>query len=265
MGERSRLDSLRRLKNALPRGLPIALRACLVLLAVSCTSGSQGSADDDRSRNTELKPVYAALGASETAGIGSDNPPTQAWPQVLQANALPDFRIVNLGISGATVDDALLRQLPEVQRVEPEVVTVWLNVNDLLRGVGPSAYGRALTKLLREVRALDPAQLLVANTPPLDNLPALRECASNSSDEGVLCFLFEGLPPPREIKALVTRYNAAIEEAVARAGATLVDLHSAGLEARREGEELELISGDGFHPSAAGHRAIAEAFEAQLR
>ncbi|MGH2779408.1 MAG: SGNH/GDSL hydrolase family protein [Actinomycetota bacterium] len=245
-------------------GAALYLAVAGIALAAACTSGTQGSANDDRSRTAAPRPVYAAMGASETAGIGTDDPPTQAWPQVLHADALPEFRIVNLGISGATVEDAMLRQLPEVQRVEPEVVTVWLNVNDLLRGVSPSDYGRALTQLLNELQELGPAQVLVANTPPLDNLPALRDCAPNSSDEGVLCFLFEGLPPPREIKALATQYNEVIEAAVSRAGLTLVDLHAAGLEARREGEELELISGDGFHPSSEGHRAIAEVFAAEL-
>ncbi|MGH2826454.1 MAG: SGNH/GDSL hydrolase family protein [Actinomycetota bacterium] len=259
------MDSLGHVIFDSRRGLRVLLAvACLSLLAAACATGTEGSAEGSRSRTIESQPVYAAIGASETAGVGSDDPPTQAWPEVLQADALPEFRIVNLGISGATVEDALLRQLPEVRRVEPEVVTVWLNVNDLLRGVSPSDYGRALTKLLNELQALDPAQVLVANTPPLHNLPALRNCASNSSDEGVLCFLFEGLPPPREIRFLVTRYNEVIDAAVSRAGFTLVDLHSAGLEARQEGEELELISGDGFHPSTAGHRAIAEVFAAEL-
>lgn len=247
------------------RGLRVLLAvACLSLPAVACATGTEGSAHDDRSRTASPQPVYAAMGASETAGIGSDDPPTQAWPQILHADALPGFRTLNLGISGATVEDALARQLPEVQRVEPEVVTVWLNVNDLLRGVSPGDYERALTQLLNELQTSDPAQVLVANTPPLDNLPALRDCASNSSEEGVLCFLFEGVPPPREINVLVTRYNEVIEAAVSRAGFTLVDLHTAGLEARREGEDLELISGDGFHPSTAGHRAIAEVFAAEL-
>ena len=238
--------------------------AGLALLAGGCSSGTERSAGDDPSRTAAPKPVYAAIGASETAGIGSDDPPTQAWPQVLHGEALPEFRIVNLGISGATVEDALIRQLPEVQRVEPEVVTVWLNVNDLLRGVTPNEYERDLTKLLKELQNLNPEQVLVANAPPLDNLPALRACAPNSSDGGGLCFLFEGLPPPLELRALVTRYNTATERATMRTSATLVDLHATALEARREGEELDLISGDGFHPSTEGHAAIAEAFAAEL-
>lgn len=247
-----------------PRLRVFLVIAFIALLLVACTSGTQESANDDRSGAAEPRPVYAAIGASETAGIGSGDPSTQAWPQVLHAEAFPEFRIVNLGISGATVENALVRQLPEVQRLQPEVVTAWLNVNDLLRGVSPDEYGRALTELLEQLQDLNPKQVLVANTPPLGNLPALRACAPNSSDQGALCFLFEGLPPTREINELVASYNAVIERAVTRTGGTLVDLHSAGLDARREGSEPELISGDGFHPSTEGHAAIAEVFAIEL-
>ena len=50
--------------------------------------------------------VYVAVGASETAGVGADHPRTQAWPRVLHDRALPGTRLVNLGVSGATVQDS---------------------------------------------------------------------------------------------------------------------------------------------------------------
>lgn len=43
-------------------------------------------------------------------------------------------------------------------------------------------------------------------------------------------------------------------------GAELVDLHAATMAARAAGTEAALVSADGFHPSTAGHRTIAEAF-----
>ena len=52
---------------------------------------------------------------------------------------------------------------------------------------------------------------------------------------------------------------------VARYDATLVDLCAAGLVARRAGLEPALFAGDGFHPSTAGHRALAGAFIDALR
>ena len=41
-------------------------------------------------------------------------------------------------------------------------------------------------------------------------------------------------------------------------------LRAAGLAARAAGTEAALVARDGFHPSAAGHRVVAEAFQRAL-
>ncbi len=53
-------------------------------------------------------PLYVALGASETAGIGADQPLREGWPRVLFRTALPpSSSFVNMGIPGATVAQAI--------------------------------------------------------------------------------------------------------------------------------------------------------------
>jgi lysophospholipase L1-like esterase len=52
---------------------------------------------------------------------------------------------------------------------------------------------------------------------------------------------------------------------VERHGALLVDLHAVGMAARVAGTEASLVSQDGFHPSTAGHAAVAAAFAEVLR
>jgi acyl-CoA thioesterase I len=66
------------------------------------------------------------------------------------------------------------------------------------------------------------------------------------------------------VVAAVADYNAAIQRVVEREGASLVDLHAAGLAARAEGRSADLVSSDGFHPSTAGHARVAQAFAAAL-
>jgi len=58
----------------------------------------------------------------------------------------------------------------------------------------------------------------------------------------------------------VDSYNEATTRVAAREGATVVDLHDLGLTARRSGDAASLVSNDGFHPSTAGHQAVAKAF-----
>ena len=243
-----------------------------MLLAGACTPDAERASRSDQpventsdpTESANDAPVYAAVGASETAGWGARNPSAEAWPQVLGDSALPRFEIVNLGIPGATVEDALARELPKLRDAEPELVTVWLNANDILRGITLEDYERGLDRLLRGIQETQPRQVLVANTPPLDALPAYRACRPNPPEEGPFCFLGESLPSPRAMRTLVERFNVVIDQVVERRDATLVDLFSGALEAQREGTDANLVSRDGLHPSTEGHHAIAESFANEL-
>src|SRR5689334_14551326 len=91
------------------------LTALLVVLA-GCSGGSAappragrptGAAAPSSPTPPAVPRVYVAVGASETVGVGADHPETDAWPRVLHDTALPDTRFVDVGVSGATVRDAL--------------------------------------------------------------------------------------------------------------------------------------------------------------
>jgi acyl-CoA thioesterase-1 len=201
-----------------------------VLLPVACT-GEEGAVE---------RVVYVAVGASDTTGVGLADPAREAWPQVFRRAALPDdARFVNVGVSGSTVADALRVQVPRALDADPTLVTVWLNVNDLVRLVGPDTYEARLRDLVNRLRGGGRTTVLVANTPRLDHLPVVSRF---------------GIDP-----ALVSRgvdsYNAAIQRVVESEGAVLVDLHA---------EEVDpvYVGPDGFHPSASGHRAVAALFAA---
>jgi acyl-CoA thioesterase-1 len=205
--------------------------------------------------------VYVAVGASETAGVGSDQPLREAWPQVLFRTALPPSSVfVNLGIPGATVATALREELPQAIELAPALVTVWLNVNDLLAGVAPADFERDLGTLVRGVRRGGSTRVLVANVPPLDQLPAYLACRPSPPAGRGPCELERAVPGPDALNRAVDAYNAATERVTTREGALLVDLHEVGLAARRSGTEASLVSADGFHPSTAGHAAVAAAF-----
>jgi lysophospholipase L1-like esterase len=202
--------------------------------------------------------VYVAVGASETAGVGADHPRTQAWPRVLHDRALPGTRLVNLGVPGATVQDGLTEQLPRALAADPDVVTVWLAVNDLLSLVPVTDYEASLRSLVHALRRDGRTEVLVGNVPPLDRLPAYRTCLPGSHVSGVTCVL-PLVPSPRQVRALVAEYNAAIARVVAAEGAVAVDLSGD----RRTLSTL--TAADGFHPSTRGHRVVAAAFARALR
>ena len=64
---------------------------------------------------------------------------------------------------------------------------------------------------------------------------------------------------------VVDRYNQAIARVVKDEGAVLVDIHAVGERAEADGTFRRLVAADGFHPSTAGHAAVARAFKEAYR
>jgi lysophospholipase L1-like esterase len=227
--------------------------AALAMLAAACTATPAREVPPPAPTGPAV--VYVAVGASETTGVGSDVPLRDAWPRVLYRTALPETAVfVNMGIPGATVAQALAEELPYALQLRPTLVTVWLNVNDMIAGVSADDYEQQLDTLVKGLRRDGATRVLVANAPPLDRLPAYLA----GRDIG-------RLPGPGVVNELVDAYNAAAARVADREGATLVDLYALGMAARANGTEASLVAADGFHPSTAGYAAVAGAFADVLR
>src|SRR5207245_5779535 len=91
---------------------------------------------------------YVAIGASDSVGEGSSDPPNKSWPALLAKRFPAGTSYRNLGVSGSTVAEAIVQQLPQAVRADPDVVSVWLAFNDLAQQVDPAAYRRDLERLL---------------------------------------------------------------------------------------------------------------------
>ena len=202
----------------------------LMLASVACrTSGANSWATGPL--------TYVAIGASDTVGVGASAPEQESWPAVLHRRLPPGSRLVNLGISGSLVRQALDQQLPVALDSAPDLVTVWLAVNDYGARVPLEPYLADLGRLLGELRSKTKSNVLVGNVPDLSAIPAAG----------------------RFDLRFVDRWNAGIDEVARREEAMLVDLRTTWQEVR---EHPEYISSDGFHPSTAGYRRLAEVFYA---
>lgn len=200
--------------------------------------------------------VYVAVGASETVGIGADDPARQAWPRLLHEKALSRSEYVNVGVSGSTVGEALAAQLPLALAAAPDVATVWLAVNDITHLVPVQAYETQLRTLVHGLRRDGRTEVLVGNVPAVTELPAYRACLPGTKPAAGPCEL-PVVPPEAQVEATVAEFNAAIDRVADAEGATVVDLS-----ARRD---LTRLTGtDGFHPSTAGHRLVAASFAQAL-
>ena len=240
---------MRVLGRARRRLLPLALVAALAV-SPSCSGGEKATV------KAEVLPppfTYVAVGASETVGAGAGDPATEAWPSVFYRTALArSARYVNVGESGATTRQVIDRKLAAALAEKPRLVTVWLNVDDLTALVPAGQYADDLQRLLRALRQGGSADVLVATTPPLADLPAARACLPG----GTGCRLPLRLPSVEEIAGRVDAYNDGIRRVAAAEGAVVVDLAAAA----GGGINEALVASDGFHPSTEGHRRVAAAF-----
>ena len=156
---------------------------CLVALVLltSCGAGDTspvvpGSAVSIPAPGRPL--VYVAVGASETVGVGADiDRYRNAWPTRFYTTALSRSSVAyNFGIGGETTAAALRDELPQTLALHPTVVTVWLNVDDLVALVPAESYERDLRTLVHALRQGGTATVLVANMPRIEHLPQVQAC-----------------------------------------------------------------------------------------
>ncbi len=219
--------------------------AALVALTVAVLGCSSLPFTTESRPAVETQPItYVAIGASDTVGVGADRPEVEGWVPQLAAKLPPGSKLVNLGISGSLLSDALRQQLPVAVGARPDLVTVWLAVNDFNAQVPLPRYQANLDTLLGELEATG-ARVYVGNVPDLTQVPIYGQF-------GI---------PAAALSERVAAWNRVIAETAARHGATVIDINANWQELA---EHPEYVSSDGFHPSAEGYRRLAELFWAVI-
>ncbi|MGA2446819.1 MAG: arylesterase [Opitutaceae bacterium] len=175
----------------------------------------------------ELKTILF-FGDSLTAGLGLEDPSTQAFPALIQkkldAAGLP-WRAVNAGLSGETSAGGL-RRVDWILRQHVEVFVLELGGNDGLRGLPPETTRANLQAIIDRVRAKYPAAKIV----------------------------LAGIAAPPNMGADFTRAFAAIfPELAEKNDVSLIPFLLEGV-----GGRPELNQPDGIHPNVQGHAIVAE-------
>jgi lysophospholipase L1-like esterase len=229
-----------------------------MLLMVLLTACSSGTSQDIGSNahptqtvvGTQATPffnpnapvTYVALGASDAVGVGSNVPGAQGYVPLVATHLPKGSHLINLGISGIHLHEALSQELPLALSTSPNLVTIWLVANDFIAGVPYDQYFQDLNFLLQKLQDGTHARVVMANLPDLTRLPAF----SNDSPAQKAQMVKAIQRWDQEIAFLAKRYNVA-----------LVDLYSQGSQITTH---PEYISGDGFHPSPSGYVQLADYF-----
>lgn len=166
------------------------------------------------------------FGDSLTAGYGLD--PDEAFPALIQRKLDASgraWRVVNAGLSGETTAGGL-RRLDWILRQPVDIFVIELGGNDGLRGIDPQTSRTNLETMIKRIRARYPDVKVV----------------------------LAGMQMPTNMGPEYTREFAAMYPALAqKLPITLIPFLLEGV-----GGVPELNLPDGIHPTAEGHKIVAE-------
>jgi acyl-CoA thioesterase-1 len=211
--------------------------AGLIILFSGCTDNKKPA---DSNQNTTVKDSVTVtkkktivfFGNSLTAGYGLS--PSQAFPAIIQKKidslGLP-YLVVNAGVSGETSSGGNTR-IDWILRQPVDIFILELGANDGLRGIPLSETKKSLQSIIDKVKAKYPVTKLI----------------------------FAGMEvPPNMGQTYTTEFRNIYTELATKNAMTLVPFILEGV-----GGETQLNQEDGIHPTAEGHKIVAENLWRQL-
>ena len=213
--------------------------SCILLFLFSCANDKKPPAQPEKqvpaSKDTTVtakKKTIIFYGNSLTAGYGLS--PSQAFPAIIQRKIDSlglGYQVVNAGVSGETSSGGKTR-IDWILRQQVDIFVLELGANDGLRGIPLSETRKNLQAIVDKVKEKNPDTK----------------------------FLFAGMQiPPNMGETYTTEFRNIYTELAEKNSMTLVPFLLEGV-----GGEPELNQEDGIHPTAEGHRIVAENLWRQL-
>jgi acyl-CoA thioesterase-1 len=204
---------------------------------MSCTNNEKAGAKNDDGGNktatTEKKKTIVFFGNSLTAGYGLS--PTEAFPALIQ-NKIDSlglsYKVINAGVSGETTSGGNSR-IGWILKQPLDVFILELGANDGLRGIPISETKKNLQSIIDKVKAKYPAAKLV--------LAGMQI-------------------PPNMGQKYTSEFRTIYPDLAKKNSVTLIPFILEGV-----GGEAKLNQQDGIHPTAEGHRIVAENIWKELK
>jgi lysophospholipase L1-like esterase len=187
---------------------------------------------------------YLALGDSYTIGTGASDE-SRSWPAIIAS--LLNAELTNPAVNGYTTLDLIRVELPYLDRVKPDLVSVLIGVNDLVQGRSPEQYRVSLSRIYDAVAALQLSEgrAVAVSIPEWHYVPAAAD--------------FGGAD---HVERLTRIFNEVAREEADRRGFTWIDIGQASTSGiGTEG----WIASDQLHPGDAQYAAWAETIWSTVR
>jgi lysophospholipase L1-like esterase len=174
---------------------------------------------------------YVALGDSYT--IGTSEAVGSRFPNQLVdrlAGSVGLDLVANLGVNGYSSAQLIDRELPQIDALHPDFVTVLIGVNDVVRGVPADTYRQNMNEIFDFLLERLPAsRIVVVSTPDYTRTP-----------QGA------AFGDPAQQRAAIAAFNDIERELAEALGIAFVDISAV---ADRADVEPDLVADDGLHPS----------------
>lgn len=215
------------------RTLLIYLLSLMIVSGIGACGNAADKSPDDNQQETEkvAEPVDSLktilfFGNSLTAGYGLD--PVEAFPALIQLKIdslkLP-YKVINGGLSGETTSGGKTR-IDWLLRQKIDVFILELGANDGLRGIPVKETKQNLQAIIDQVKSKYPDVKLV--------LAGMHV-------------------PPNMGAAYAKEFHAIYSDIAKKNEMTLIPFLLEGV-----GGNPELNQGDGIHPTADGHKIVAD-------
>lgn len=179
--------------------------------------------------------TYLPIGDSYTIGNGVST--EDRWPNVLtkhlnEAGVKVEL-VGNPAVSGYTVSDAIRGELPTVQNLKPDFVTVLIGANDNFRGTDVKVFESDLKELLDKLQGMlkNPTNIVLVTIPDYSKSPA-----GQGYDGAAISLSLE-------------KYNEVIKSEAKSRGLQVADIFPVSQTMTGASDYIS----DGLHPSAQGY------------
>jgi acyl-CoA thioesterase-1 len=175
---------------------------------------------------------YVALGDSYTIGTGVQR--ADRWPDRLVAALGPGeptlALVANLAVNGYTTDDLIRHELPALDQLRPEFISVLIGVNDVVREVSSTSYAVSVQTILDDLSGrVGPSGIVTVAVPDY----TITRAGADYGD-------------PRRRHDGIVAVNEAIAREAADRGIAFVDIFDLSLRVK---DDPTLVANDGLHPS----------------
>jgi acyl-CoA thioesterase-1 len=177
---------------------------------------------------------YLPLGDSYTIGTGAAE--KESWPCLLAAHLnkeeIPCRILTNPARNGFTTQDLIEQELPLVNKLRPNLVTLLIGVNDWVQEVPKELFEKNLVKILDEVQSVltDKQKVILITIPDFGVTPQGKRYGRG-----------------RNISQGISGFNSLIRQQAQRRRLPLVDIFELS---QKMGADPSLVAADGLHPSA---------------